>query len=691
MSKQSIWVRALGAACVGGLAAQPAPAEPLRVDADAAGLSEVVITASRMRDPLRVEADAKAPRQPLPAHDGADYLKTVPGFAVIRKGGTDGDPVFRGMAASRVGVQVDGEQVLGGCGMRMDPPTAYVFPEAYDRIVVIKGPQTVLQGPGVSAASVSFERDPETWLQPDWRGRASLLAAAFGRRDAVMDLRAGTARVNGELTGTFAESGDYEDGAGARVHSSYQRWSVNGVLGWTPDDQTRVELTGVASDGEAAYADRGMDGVAFTRDNLGLRVARSDVSSWLPRLEAQAFYNHIDHVMDNFSLRDFTPSMMMPGRTVSNPDRTTTGARLTAEVRVREDLSGTIGLERLANRHRLRSTRNETTQPYRALAMLEDARFRSDSLYGEATWTMSPRARWSTGLRLDQWFARDSRSTLAVGMTQQPNPTAGLVRDATLTSGFLRHERDLDGRRWTAFAGAGYVERFPDYWELVAAGRESAGSLSAYLTRPERTLQVDAGLLHRSARLEWSVSLFASTVDDFILVQNGYAKGLRQASIVRNVDARTLGGELDAQLDLGAGWRLTGTLAHTRGDNRTDRRPLAQVAPFEARLGLEHERENWTGGALLRLVDAQDRVAVGQGNIVGQDIGATQGFAVLSLHSRWKWRDAAVVSFGIDNVFDAIYAEHLSRSGAMVAGFEQTTRVSEPGRTAWLKLSFDRR
>jgi len=33
------------------------------------------------------------------------------------------------------------------------------LPEAYDRIVVVKGPQTVLNGPGSSAASVSFERD----------------------------------------------------------------------------------------------------------------------------------------------------------------------------------------------------------------------------------------------------------------------------------------------------------------------------------------------------------------------------------------------------------------------------------------------------------------------------------------------------------------------------------------------------
>ena len=77
----------------------------------------------------------------MPAHDGADYLKTIPGFSVIRKGGTDGDPVFRGMAGSRLNILLDGEQILGGCGNRMDPPTAYVFPESYDKITVLKGPQ----------------------------------------------------------------------------------------------------------------------------------------------------------------------------------------------------------------------------------------------------------------------------------------------------------------------------------------------------------------------------------------------------------------------------------------------------------------------------------------------------------------------------------------------------------------------
>ena len=281
-------------------------------------LDEIVVTAARMHAPLLVVTDPQAPRQPLPAHDGADYLKTIPGFSVIRKGGTDGDPVFRGMAASRVNILLDGEQVLGGCGMRMDPPTAYVFPEAYDRIVVIKGPQTVLHGPGNSAAAVSFEREMQRFDQTGYTARASALGASFGRNDLVGDLRAGTPQVYGQLTATRAASDDYDDGAGETVHSEYERWSANAALGWTPDEYTQAELTGVRSDGEAAYADRGMDGVMFDRENVGFSFEREGLTERVTRLEARGYYNSVDHVMDNYSLRDFTPTATMPGKAVQN-------------------------------------------------------------------------------------------------------------------------------------------------------------------------------------------------------------------------------------------------------------------------------------------------------------------------------------------------------------------------------------
>lgn len=664
-------------------------ADETRVSTDEDWLHEVIVTAPRMQSPLLLMLDAKAPRQPLPAHDGADYLKTVPGFAVIRKGGTDGDPVFRGMAASRVNLQLDGEQILGGCGMRMDPPTAYVFPESYDRIVVIKGPQTVLHGPGNSAATVLFERDPPDFKQGQWRLHSSGLAASADRSDFVSELLLGNESFYGRVSGTRAEAEDYEDGAGRTVHSSYMRWSANAELGWTPDENTRVALTAAQSDGEAAYADRTMDGVMFARDNVGLRFEREYGGGRLRKIEAQVFYNYVDHVMDNYSLRTFTSSTMMPNQTVSNPDRETIGGRLAVELGRERGLRAMIGLDAQENVHTIRSTSDQGRMPYQALRRVEDGRFRDAGAFAEITWPLSDAQRVVSGVRFDYWDAKDSRATLPLGMSAVRNPTAGEERSTLLTSGFGRWETDVAALNATLYAGIGHVERFPDYWELLSAGRESVESVSAFDTRPEKTTQLDTGLIYRSSRLSLSLAAFYNQIDDYILVQSAYQKGVRLISVTRNVDASTFGAEADAAYALGDGWKLTAALAYTRGDNATDNVPLAQLPPLEARLGIAYERGAWSVGSLARWVADQERFALNQGNIVGQDLGRSDGFTTLAINAAWRPMRGVLLSAGIDNLFDRLYAEHMSRGGAMLAGYTQTTRVNEPGRTLWLRMSGD--
>lgn len=61
----------------------------------------------------------------------------------------------------------------------------------------------------------------------------------------------------GQVTGTRAESGDYADGDGHRAHSAYERWSANAALGWTPDNDTVMELAAASSDGTGRRRMRG--------------------------------------------------------------------------------------------------------------------------------------------------------------------------------------------------------------------------------------------------------------------------------------------------------------------------------------------------------------------------------------------------------------------------------------------------
>lgn len=455
-----------------------------------ATLEEMVVTGVRTDAPLNVSTNPKAPRQPVPAHDGADFLKTIPGFSVIRKGGADGDPIFRGMAGSRLSMLVDGETVLGGCGHRMDPPTAYIFPEAYDSIQVIKGPQSVQHGPGNSAGVVLFERNQTRPTATDFSLHSSVLAGNFGRHDEVLDATYTTPEFTVRASGTNAAQDDYQDGDGVDVHSEYQRWSTNLSLAWTPSDNTRLELTGARSDGEAAYADRGMDGTKFARDNYGVKFLQSNIGDVFKTVEVQAYHNYVDHVMDNYKMRDLaTPAT---GRMVSNPDRETTGGKLVLGFAPSVSTDLTVGIDTQDNVHTVRNTMNQTMMPYQAMARGTDAEFEQTGVFAELGWNFGRDSRLIGGVRADDWQFTDKRQRVALSMMMSaPNPTAGKQREETLNSRFLRYETGIESIDSTFYVGVGHNERFPDYWELVS--KESATTVSAFDVESEKLTQLGRG------------------------------------------------------------------------------------------------------------------------------------------------------------------------------------------------------
>ncbi|KAF3998387.1 TonB-dependent copper receptor [Glaciimonas immobilis] len=661
--------------------ASTAPSEHPLIAQQSAPLPEVVVTAPQMSAPLTVVTDPKAPRQPVPAHDGADYLKTIPGFSIVRKGGTDGDPVLRGMAGSRLNIATDGQQILGGCGGRMDPPTAYIFPAEYDTITVIKGPQTVLYGPGSSAGTVLFERSTLR-AAPGLKMNTSIMAGSFGRQDEVASARYSLSDFYAEAGATRSHSDDYRDGNGNSVHSSYTRWSSRAAFGWTPDDNTLLELSVAKSDGHAAYADRGMDGARFARSNLGLKFQKRNISPVVKKIEAQIYRNYIDHVMDNYSLRTPPPKSMFMA---SNPDRTTEGGRAAITLNLTDTTQLITGFDMQSNTHtsRMGMGMNASEASYQNKPRVTNAHFSNVGIFGELTQHLGEKenSRIISGLRTDFWHASDERKATAIA----GNTTR---RNATLGSGFSRYEYDLAAVPMTVYAGLGVAQRFPDYWELIS--KESATSNSAFGTKPEKTTQLDIGALYQAGPWSVTASGFYSRVQDFILIQSNVSKGSRSGiSIARNVAATTWGGEVGAAYALNQLWKLDGSVNYVRGNNRTDNTPLAQMPPLESKFGLTFDNQTFSLASMVRSVAAQKRFDLNKGNIAGQDLGASSGFTIFSVNAGWKPRKDVLVSAGIDNLTNKTYAEHLSRRGAALPGYDQTSRINEPGRTLWVKAQFE--
>lgn len=642
-------------------------------------LSPTVITAVAPSSPLTVVTNPKDPRQPVPASDGADYLKTIPGFSAIRSGGTNGDPVLRGMFGSRLNILTNGGVMLGACPNRMDAPTSYISPETYDRLTVIKGPQSVIWGPGGSAGTILFEREPEKFGTLGSRVNASLLAGSNGRFDKVLDAAAGNSQAYARFVGNQSRSDDYHDGNDDTVPSRWDKWNGDVTLGWTPDQDTLLELTAGKGDGEARYAGRGMDGSQFKRESLGLRFEKSNLGDVLDKVEAQVYYNYADHVMDNYSLRTPSGSGMMGMPMVSNVDRRTMGARVKATWRW-ADVQLVSGLDAQTNEHRQRGGMG--VDAHKGQAWTKDADFHNYGAFSELTWYVSDADRLISGARLDRASARDFRKGSA---------TEGDTRADTLPSGFVRYEHDLAAISATTYIGLGHAQRFPDYWELFSPKQAPAGAANAFDgIKPEKTTQLDFGIQYRDERLEAWASGYVGQIRDYILFD--YRTGMMgmSTSQAQNIDARIMGGELGAAYTLSENWKADTTLAYAWGKNSSDGKALPQMPPLESRLGLTYSRDVWSVGALWRLVAAQNRIAENQGNVVGKDYDKSAGFGVFSLNGAYKVNNNLKLSAGVDNLFDKTYAEHLNLAGNAGFGYPATDPqpVNEPGRTFWTKVDF---
>ena len=651
-------------------------------DADSAHiLAPIVVTAQQGNDAhgLIVHADPKQPTQPIPAVDGAAYLQSIVGFNQIKNGGANGDVTFRGMFGSRIKILTDGTENLGACPSRMDNPASYVSPESYDKITVVKGPQTVQYAHTGSAATVIFEREPEqlTSAKP-YRGQATVMLGSYGRLDQNVEAAVGDETKYARLNANRSIADSYQDGAGNTVPSDWEKWNTDLALGWTPNEDTWVELKGGKSDGEAVYAGRSMDGSKFARESLGLHVEKKNISEVIKKVEAQVDYSYNDHVMDNFRLRTPpTTTMTMHGMQMTVPNkmemevtRRTLNARaaMTSEW---DKVSLMTGIDSQSNKHggnMIMYAMPSMNSPFKT-----NMEFESYGAFGELSYAFNDQHKLVTGARVDQ--------------AKIDNLATDTERKETLPSGFVRIESEL-AEHVKTYAGLGYVERVPDYWELFSTKyHQSTGTTFADLEN-EKTAQFDAGYQYEQGAFKSWASVYAGLIQDYILVAYTPTGSMgRLEAKSRNVDATIAGAEAGVAYQLTDQIQTDISAMYAWGENTTDHTALPQIAPLEGRFNLRYVQEKYNLGLLWRVVAAQDRTSYREGNIIGYDLEDSKGFGTLSLNGTYNIQKDLDLSVGIDNVLNKNYAEHLNKLGSSGFDYAATEQFNNIGRNYWARIS----
>ena len=130
-------------------------------------------------------------------------------------------------------------------------------------------------------------------------------------------------------------------------------------------------------------------------------------------------------------------------------------------------------------------------------------------------------------------------------------------------------------------------------------------------------------------------------------------------------------------MDLSAGYKITSTvgvdvgMAYTYARDLNSGQPLPEIAPLDARVKLHAESEKISAALKYRFSAAQERISEEFGEL------PTEAFHVVDLEARIPVCSGASLQFGVYNLFDAAYAEHLSRTLAQ----DRTQRILSPGRS----------
>lgn len=597
-------------------------------------------------------------RSQMPSNDIAKSLTYIPGFAMTRKGGGGSEVYYRSQGGSRLPIFIDGGMLNGGCGGRMDTTLTYLFSQNYDTLTILKGPQDVRYG-ALVGGGLLFRRESVRLQSPTIRANANVLYGSFEHLDLNVSALAGGKYGSLDVIVSDYSSKDYKAADGRSIHSAYDRQSASVIGTLTPTQNTLIELSADVSRGEAAYADRGMDGRSFDRMSFMLKFEQK-ISPQVPLLDIRAWYNNIDHIMDNFTLRPISPTQTF---NINNPNRTSSGAKLELTLKPTQHLKLYVG-----------SMYNRDTHNLRQVSGAQNVQSANETL---ARQSFRPNFRFqNVGVYAQGEVLGDSNHGVYFGARYDAMHTTQFATQTSkfenLWSGFARYEYYV--AEATLFVGAGVAQRGADFWE-----RTKEGGMN--LT-PETNTQLDFGVLYQTNNARISALGFYSVVWDYILLYYGASN-----TSAFNTNATLLGGELEASYTFWDMLSIYGSLSYTYAQNLQARTPLPQIAPLNAQLGISLQKAGWLARIDLYSNAAQHRYARDYGNVVGKDLGASAGFYTLSLYGGYRYKYVSLL-LGVENLTNTLYAYHLSRNSVAISMLDNpaNTRVYEPGRNFWVKL-----
>ncbi|URJ30356.1 TonB-dependent receptor domain-containing protein [Candidatus Blochmannia vicinus (nom. nud.)] len=642
---------------------------------------DIMTIISLKNSPLVFTASPTRSLQSLYVTDAADYLKNISGFTAIRNGGVNNEPVFRGMFGSRIRILMDNGEILGACFSHMDPISAYISPETFDILNVIKGPQTVLWGPVASGATLQFERYNPCFDKSKVQLRSNLMIGANNKVDRNIDSIIGSKYGYLRLIGNLSQSDDYYDGHKHRVHSAWYKWNADAILSLNLREDIHLEISLGQGNGNANYAVRSMDGLCFARESYGIKVETTDIIKKLDKIELQAWHNYVSHIM-----ADTLPYVTglscknccgFNNDIENNVDRLIWGARGVATTQW-DNIKCYSGADVQVNKHR------EHVQS--CFNWEKDIISQDIGIFTELIANSLSSKRFIGGTRLEY------------SVVNFNNFSKYKRHSIIYPAGFLRYEDNVNPLL-SYYVGVGTSFRFPDYWELFSNrfSQNINSSIENVLElKPEKVVQIDIGANFQHLQTNGWISSYAGYIRDFILCSyyNDYIPYNGGINHTENINAKICGTEIGLNYQFNDYWRAESNMSWSWGINADNNCSLPKIPPLEGKVICQWIKGCYSITALWRFAFPQSNnlfispapVTYKNTLLHARENYNTSGFGILSTHLAWTNSQFYKFSIGVDNLLNHNYREYFNLYMHKRFGYPTGTLMYEPGRIWWIKL-----
>lgn len=627
-----------------------------------------------------------------PARDMGEALESVAGMTSVSKGAIANDVVLRGLQGDDINVFLDGVRLYGGCPSRMDPPSFHFDFAEVDSIEVIKGPYDLRNAGSLGGMVNAVSKTP-----PD--GTSATINGTYGSYSLINISATGSYAVDDAyiLAGyAFKKSDVPESGDGKLITDIYLPTSVNRYKPEKLDSKayeidtfwikagnrvgpTEFSLNYSYQDAEHVLYPYLLMDAEYDRTHRINFVSSTEMSGEvLKEINLQAWWNKVDHLMnDNFRVSS-SPSMMVTRDVMMETDSTTKvyGVKWDAILEF-ESSQLDVGID-----YYYRNWDADNILAgfmYQPQPLLPDVDSDNIGAFVEYKRPLGEQFKFSGGVRLDYADVEaNGLSDARLNSLYAPFNASSLSNstDFTEVSGNLQLSW-FPTKGVEVFTGLASAVRPPDAQELYI-GLDRPGMMPSWVGNPNldatRNNQVDLGVKFSGDMFYLNTSVFYSDLEDFITLNNVGT----MATTYQNIDAEMYGGELAGQYALPMDLYLRLILSYVRGNNKDANTPLAEIPPLTGNISLRYDIGHLFIEATERFAQRQNRV---DSNL---DEDETAGWGVTDLKAGGIWGKWSVTG-GVNNIFDKNYFSHLSFKRDP---FRSGEKVPETGLLAYLTLSY---